>query len=98
MTAQHLLGLESPQFWTTDLAFSHLQKIGEVDSKRSTERRLHTLGIWPEELSVEKLQNENNSQDSSRNLNSTKERAGKENALCQTQNRILKWKDCLRNG
>lgn len=59
MTAQHLLGLESPQFWTTDLAFSHLQKIGEVDSKRSTERRLHTLGIWPEELSVEKLQNEN---------------------------------------
>jgi sulfate adenylyltransferase subunit 2 len=58
MESIQLFGLEKSQFWTTEIALHHLKSIGEVDSKRSAERRLHTLGIWPEELNAETLLNE----------------------------------------
>jgi len=45
-----LYDLDSTQVWTTNLAFEHLQQIGQADTKRTAERRLHELGILPEAL------------------------------------------------
>ncbi len=53
-----LLGLDQVRIWDTDLAFEHLQKQGGVDSKRTAERRLNSLGIWPAELHAEQLKDE----------------------------------------
>ena len=46
-----LLGLDAPQVWDTELAFAHLQAMGETNSKRTAERRLNKLGLLPQELS-----------------------------------------------
>lgn len=54
----NLLGLDQQQAWDTDLAFEYLQQQGEVDSKRTAERRINQLGIWPAELNAEQLQDE----------------------------------------
>lgn len=53
-----LLGLDAAQIWDTDLAFSHLQALGEADTKRTAERRLNTLGLLPQELTPELLLDE----------------------------------------
>ena len=53
-----LFGLDAPQVWDTDLAFAHLQSIGQAESKRTAERRLHALGILPTELQSLNLQDE----------------------------------------
>jgi sulfate adenylyltransferase subunit 2 len=53
-----LLGLDASQVWDTELAFAHLQAMGEADSKRTAERRLNTLGLLPQELSPELLLDE----------------------------------------
>lgn len=53
-----LFGLDAARVWDTDLAFKHLQQLGETDSKRTTERRINSLGIWPPELTAEQLQDE----------------------------------------
>jgi len=45
-----LLGLDAPQVWDTELAFAHLQALGEADAKRTAERRLNTLNLLPQEL------------------------------------------------
>ena len=45
-----LLGLDAPHVWDTELAFAHLQALGEADAKRTAERRLNALGLLPQEL------------------------------------------------
>lgn len=52
------LGLDKPVVWSTETAFEHLKAIGEVDTKRTAERRLHDLGIWPAELDIDSLKDE----------------------------------------
>jgi len=50
-----LLHLDRPGVWDTDTAFQHLQSLGQAESKRTAERRLHELGLLPPELSAEQL-------------------------------------------
>ncbi len=50
MSANALLGLDSPQIWDTDLAFQHLKAQGQADTKRTAERRLHQLELLPPAL------------------------------------------------
>ncbi len=59
MTDANLLGLDTPQVWDTDLAFQHLRAQGQVDTKRTAERRLHSLGILPTEVLASGLRDEN---------------------------------------
>lgn len=51
-------GLDKEQVWNTELAFAHLKALGDVDTKRTAERRLHTLGLRPRELSKHHLLDE----------------------------------------
>ena len=55
---QPLLGLDSPRVWDTELAFRHLHSIGQADSKRTAERRLHELAMLPVELQTKNLLDE----------------------------------------
>jgi len=50
-----LLGLDAPHVWDTELAFAHLQALGEADTKRTAERRLNALGLLPQELAPDVL-------------------------------------------
>jgi len=50
-----LFGLGTTIVWDTELAFSHLQAIGDADTKRTAERRLHELGLLPQELTQKSL-------------------------------------------
>ena len=50
-----LHGLDAPQIWDSELAFAHLQALGEADTKRTAERRLNALGLFPKELGPESL-------------------------------------------
>jgi len=52
------LGLDKQVVWSTESAFEHLRRIGEVDTKRTAERRLHELDIWPDELQADGLVDE----------------------------------------
>ena len=52
MRQSNLLGLDACQVWDTALAFEHLQVNGHADTKRTAERRLHTLAILPTELTA----------------------------------------------
>ena len=51
-------GLDAPQTWDTELAFAHLQALGEADTKRTAERRLNALELLPQELGPELLLDE----------------------------------------
>jgi sulfate adenylyltransferase subunit 2 len=42
-----LLGPCDNRVWDTDIAFQHLQKLGNADTKRTAERRLQELQLWP---------------------------------------------------
>jgi sulfate adenylyltransferase subunit 2 len=53
-----LLGLEYPQVWDTVSAFQHLHQLGQADTKRTAERRLHELGIVLPALDVGDLRDE----------------------------------------
>ena len=53
-----LLGLDAPQAWGTELAFAHLQAVGQADTKRTAERRLNALGLLPQELAPDLLLDE----------------------------------------
>jgi sulfate adenylyltransferase subunit 2 len=53
-----IFGLDQPKVWDTDSAFQHLQTLGKVDSKRTAERRLQELKLWPVELTEQNLQDE----------------------------------------
>ena len=41
MDQNKFLGLDSRQIWNTELAFQHLNKLGQAETKRTAERRLH---------------------------------------------------------
>ena len=58
MTKTNLLGLDTCQVWGTERAFQHLQAIGQADTKRTAERRLHDLALLPLELNADSLQDE----------------------------------------
>lgn len=49
-THPDLRGLDAEQVWDTELAFEHLKALGEADTKRTAERRLNALGLFPREL------------------------------------------------
>lgn len=49
------LGLDEPRVWSTDSAFEHLRTVGEVDTKRTAERRMNDYGLWPKLLEPEEL-------------------------------------------
>jgi sulfate adenylyltransferase subunit 2 len=53
-----LLGLDTPMAWNTERAFAHLQSQGLAGTKRTAERRMHELGLWPNELSPTLLKDE----------------------------------------
>ena len=50
-----LLGLDAPMAWNTELAFQHLENQGLAGTKRTAERRIHELGLWPAALNRESL-------------------------------------------
>src|SRR5690606_15758199 len=53
-----LAGLDAEQVWTIELAYAHLRRLSLVDTKRTTERRLQSLGLLPPELNAENLLDE----------------------------------------
>jgi sulfate adenylyltransferase subunit 2 len=54
----NLLGLDAAQVWDLALAYSHLQNLGEVNNKRSAERRVQSIGLLPPEISESHLTDE----------------------------------------
>ena len=46
------------EVWNTALAFEELKAFGGTGTKRTAERRLHELGLWPNELSPALLKDE----------------------------------------
>lgn len=58
MATMDLLGLDLPQVWDTELAFRHLNQLGQAETKRTAERRLHELGILPIELKLTDIRDE----------------------------------------
>lgn len=53
-----LLGLDRGMVWDTEAAFQHLQAIGEASTKRTAERRINALQVWPALLSPGQLKDE----------------------------------------
>ena len=53
-----LCGLDAMQVWDTDLAFQQLRLAGLADTKRTAERQINSLGIWPDALAPENLKDE----------------------------------------
>jgi len=49
------LGLDAPIAWNTERAFAHLASQGLAGTKRTAERRIHELGLWPAALDSESL-------------------------------------------
>ena len=54
-TTPDLWGLDAAQAWDTDLAYQQLQSLGEADTKRTAERRLHevTSAAWEHRCRVQ---------------------------------------------
>jgi len=53
-----LFGRDAPCVWDTEFAFSQLHRVGQADTKRTAERRLHEFGILPQLLAPELLRDE----------------------------------------
>lgn len=51
-------GLDAPAVWDTHSAYQHLQALEQADTKRTAERRLHELGLLPDELTAHNLKDE----------------------------------------
>jgi sulfate adenylyltransferase subunit 2 len=49
------LGLDTPIAWNTEGAFAHLASQGLAGTKRTAERRIHELGLWPPALNADAL-------------------------------------------
>ncbi len=49
------LGLDASIAWNTERAFSHLASQGLAGTKRTAERRIHALGLWPVALNADTL-------------------------------------------
>lgn len=58
MPNANLFGLDAPTVWDTGRAFRHLHSLGQADTKRTAERRLHEFSILPTELLPQDLQDE----------------------------------------
>src|SRR5580692_3773210 len=58
MSQIDLLGLDAPKVWSTDIAFQHLKGTIGAESKRTVERRLHSLHLLPDELGARNLVDE----------------------------------------
>jgi len=56
----HILNFLEGQVWNTNLAFEKLKHLGEAGTKRTAERRLFELGLWPTELGATMLKDEFN--------------------------------------
>ena len=50
--------LSNTEVWNTELAFQKLNTLGWAGTKRTAERRLHELGLWPDELDPISLKDE----------------------------------------
>ncbi len=48
------------QVWNTELAFQEMLSLGQAGTKRTAERKLNELGLWPHELSSADLRDEFN--------------------------------------
>jgi sulfate adenylyltransferase subunit 2 len=53
-----LYGLDDQQIWDTNSAFKHLQSLGQANTKRTAERRLQELKLFPNELNEDSLVDE----------------------------------------
>ncbi len=53
-----LIGLDDDHVWNTETAFKHLKTLGEADTKRTAERRLHELALLPTALTANNLKDE----------------------------------------
>ena len=53
-----LMGLDAETVWDTELAYEHLKAAGHADTKRTAERRLNALRLFPQELSETFLHDE----------------------------------------
>lgn len=53
-----LMGLDAETIWDTELAYEHLKAAGHADTKRTAERRLNALRLFPQELSETFLHDE----------------------------------------
>lgn len=58
MSDARLFGLDKARFWDTETAFESLKQSGQVDSKRTAERRLLESGILPPALNSRRLTDE----------------------------------------
>lgn len=58
MDTSEVFGLDAEQVWNTELAFVHLRSLGNAESKRTVERRLHELRLLPKELNEGNIQDE----------------------------------------
>ena len=58
MDKNEFLGLDSQQVWSTELAFQHLGKLGQAETKRTAERRLHEMNMLPAELKAADIRDE----------------------------------------
>jgi len=52
------MGLDTQQVWDTELAYIHLKKLGHANSKKTTERRLVALGLFPVEIREHAIRDE----------------------------------------
>ena len=53
-----LLGLDAARVWDLALAYSQLQSLGQVNNKRTAERRVQSLSLLPPEISEASLTDE----------------------------------------
>lgn len=58
MTTLDVFGLDTSQVWDTELAYQHLSALGQADTKRTAERRLHSLGMLPPEIKADAIEDE----------------------------------------
>ena len=58
MIKKNLWGLDALQIWDAELAFAHLQSLGQANTKRTAERRLHELKLLPSPIFAADLRDE----------------------------------------
>ena len=76
-----IFGLDDIQIWDTQSAFVRLQSLGQADTKRTAERRLHELKILPAALTPQSIQDELGREPNILLLNWSLERARRQRKL-----------------
>lgn len=56
--SETLYGLDAQRVWDTNSAFEHRQTLGQAETKRTAERRLLELKLFPNELNEDSLEHE----------------------------------------